>query len=58
MDQESPIASLDLGPMVTELVALPWSGDRLTIARPLDTDRFLDRAAADPEQHLPYWAEL
>jgi predicted nicotinamide N-methyase len=28
------------------------------IARPVDFDRLIDDAAADPEQNLPYWAEL
>jgi len=28
------------------------------IARPVDYDRLIDEAAADPEQNLPYWAEI
>src|SRR5215207_10225985 len=28
------------------------------ITRPVDYDRLIDDAAADPEQNLPYWAEL
>jgi len=28
------------------------------ISRPVDYDRLIDAAAADPEQNLPYWAEL
>ena len=28
------------------------------ISRPVDFDRLIDDAAADPEQNLPYWAEL
>ena len=28
------------------------------ISRPIDYDRLIDDAAADPEQNLPYWAEL
>ena len=28
------------------------------ISRPVDYDRLIDDAAADPEQNLPYWAEL
>ncbi len=28
------------------------------ILRPVDYDRLIDDAAADPEQNLPYWAEL
>lgn len=30
----------------------------MTISRPVDYDRLIDDAAADPEQNLPYWAEL
>ena len=30
----------------------------MTISRPVDYDQLIDDAAADPEQHLPYWAEL
>jgi predicted nicotinamide N-methyase len=30
----------------------------LTISRPVGVDRLIDDAAADPEQNLPYWAEL
>jgi predicted nicotinamide N-methyase len=28
------------------------------IARPVDYDRLIDEAASDPEQNLPYWAEI
>ena len=30
----------------------------MLISRPVDYDRLIDDAAADPEQNLPYWAEL
>jgi predicted nicotinamide N-methyase len=30
----------------------------LPVVMPTDLDALLDRAAADPEQHLPYWAEI
>jgi predicted nicotinamide N-methyase len=30
----------------------------MMISRPIDYDRLIDAAAADPEQNLPYWAEL
>lgn len=46
------------GPIVREVVRLPWSGTTLRLTRPAAIDSLLDRAAADPEQHLPYWAEL
>ncbi len=38
--------------------ALPGTDVVLEIARPDDFDRLLDDAASDPEQNLPYWAEL
>ena len=48
----------DIGPTVVDAVALPGTDAVFSIVRPDDTDRLLDRAAADPEQNLPYWAEL
>lgn len=39
-------------------VTLPRAKRRYAIARPTDTEELLDRAAADPEQHLPYWSEI
>ena len=30
----------------------------MLISRPVDYDQLIDDAAADPEQNLPYWAEL
>lgn len=41
-----------------DTVTIPGSDVSLTVTRPADTDDLLDRAAADPEQNLPYWAEL
>ncbi len=58
MNPASRLDSLDLGRTVTETVVLPWTAATVTMTRPADTDRLLDRAAADPEQNLPYWAEL
>lgn len=52
-------AELDaIGPLIDEAVPLPRSGHPLTITRPTDMDGLLDRIAGDPEQNLPYWAEL
>jgi predicted nicotinamide N-methyase len=51
-------ATDDLGPLAAEVVRLPWTGQSLRVERPTDTDRLLDRVAADPEQNLPYWAEI
>lgn len=39
-------------------VPLPRAGRVFNILAPADTDRLLDAAEADPEQHLPYWAEI
>src|SRR5215208_198664 len=47
-----------IGPLRFERVDLPGTTESLTISRPVDYDRLIDDAAADPEQNLPYWAEL
>ena len=39
-------------------VAIPQAGRTFTILTPADHDRLLDEAEADPEQNLPYWAEI
>jgi len=39
-------------------VTIPGTEVTLHVTRPADTDALLDRAADDPEQNLPYWAEL
>jgi predicted nicotinamide N-methyase len=41
-----------------EEVTIPGSETTLLVTRPADTDALLDQAADDPEQNLPYWAEL
>lgn len=41
-----------------ETVVIPGANRELAITRPSDTDALLDQAAGDPEQNLPYWAEL
>jgi predicted nicotinamide N-methyase len=50
---------------LTELVAvrevavlLPGAGRHYRVLTPSDTDRLLDEAETDPEQQLPYWAEI
>ena len=48
----------DVGPLRQDRVDLPDTGESLVISRPVDFDRLIDDAAADPEQNLPYWAEL
>ncbi len=39
-------------------VTIPGSDTTLLVTRPADTNVLLDQAADDPEQNLPYWAEL
>ena len=39
-------------------VTLPRAGRVYTILSPADHDRLLDEAETDPEQNLPYWAEV
>lgn len=39
-------------------VPLPRAGKTYRILAPADTDRLLDAAESDPEQNLPYWAEI
>lgn len=39
-------------------VRLPESGETLAIFKPDDMDRLLDAVEDDPEQNLPYWAEI
>jgi predicted nicotinamide N-methyase len=45
-------------PVREATVPLPRAGQEYRILAPADTDRLLDDAEADPEQHLPYWAEI
>lgn len=47
-----------LGELCVDRVELPGSSVSFRIARPADYDRLIDEAAADPEQNLPYWAEI
>jgi predicted nicotinamide N-methyase len=47
-----------IGPLRADRIDLPGTTQSLTISRPVDYDRLIDDAAADPEQNLPYWAEL
>lgn len=52
-------ASLEsLGALCVDPVELPGTSVSFQIARPADYDRLIDAAAADPEQNLPYWAEI
>lgn len=44
--------------MRVDRVELPDTGESMVISRPIDYDQLIDDAAADPEQNLPYWAEI
>lgn len=46
------------GSLIDAAVAIPGSDVSVDVTRPVDTDRLLDQIAADPEQNLPYWAEI
>ena len=47
-----------IGPLRTDKVAIPETSEIYEITRPADFDSLLDSAADDPQQNLPYWAEL
>jgi predicted nicotinamide N-methyase len=47
-----------LGELRTDRVVLPGTSVSFQIARPVGYDQLIDQAAADPEQNLPYWAEI
>ncbi len=46
------------GELATEHVTIPGTDIVVTVSRPVDTDRLLDQITDDPEQNLPYWAEI
>ena len=53
------IASLaDVGVLRVDQIELPGGGGTLRITRPGDFDPLLEAAVSDPEQNLPYWAEI
>jgi predicted nicotinamide N-methyase len=47
-----------VGPLRVDTVALPRAGVTMRIVRPEQFDHLLDHVENDPEQNLPYWAEL
>ena len=47
-----------LEPLVEVVVSLPRSGQTYRLLRPLHVDLLLRQAERDPEEQLPYWAEL
>jgi len=56
--QELIAAVIHTGELVTEPVTVPGVATPLQVTRPTNTDLLLDQIADDPEQNLPYWAEL
>ena len=46
------------GTLVRETVAIPGSDRSVDVIRPCDIETLLDQSAGDPEQNLPYWAEI
>lgn len=56
MANTDPLIGIDT--VVDEEIVLPWSGVRMRICRPAGIDALLDRAEDDPEQNLPYFAEI
>lgn len=46
------------GAMVEQPVMIPGSDETVWVTRPSDIDVLLDQIATDPEQNLPYWAEI
>lgn len=51
-------ASTADGVTIIRQVRLPWVGRRYEIRQPPDIDPLLDLVEDDPEQNLPYWAEI
>lgn len=47
-----------LTPLVDERIAIPGTDVTLTVTRPESIDAVLDHVIDDPEQNLPYWAEI
>jgi len=45
-------------PLVTERVPIPGTSTVLDVTRPAEIDALLDTVMNDPEQNLPYWAEI
>lgn len=47
-----------IGPLVEETVAIPGTDRWVSVVRPADIDALLEHVVDDPEQNLPYWAEV
>lgn len=46
------------GQLVHERVHIPGTHQIVDVIRPVDIETLLDQSADDPEQNLPYWAEI
>jgi predicted nicotinamide N-methyase len=46
------------GALTQETVTIPGTHEAIQVVRPVETETLLDQNAADPEQNLPYWAEI
>lgn len=47
-----------VGSLTRETITIPGSSQRVDVIRPIDIETLLDQSAGDPEQNLPYWAEI
>jgi predicted nicotinamide N-methyase len=46
------------GQLSHERIPIPGSDRIVDVVRPIDLEMLLDQSATDPEQNLPYWAEI
>jgi len=46
------------GALERQAVAIPGTETTVEVIRPVDLETLLDQSEADPEQNLPYWAEI
>jgi predicted nicotinamide N-methyase len=52
------VALAHTGTLAMDGVAIPGSHSIVRVVRPIDTETLLDHSESDPEQNLPYWAEI
>jgi predicted nicotinamide N-methyase len=58
-DARALLASLaHTGALEQQTIAIPGGATTVDVIRPVDTETLLDQSEADPEQNLPYWAEI
>lgn len=46
------------GSLMREAITIPGYAHDVDVIRPVDIETLLDQSALDPEQNLPYWAEI